>query len=251
MKVIAITQARIGSTRLPAKVMMKIGEKTLLDIHLERLKQSKRIDDIVVATTNEPDSDRICDVASHQGLKWYKGSMDDVLDRFYQAALPQKADWVVRVTSDCPLLDPEVIDAVINKAIDGDYDYCSNILVEDFPDGQDVEVFKMAALEKSWKEATKKFEREHVTPYMRNNCDFNGGDLFTSADYAAPQNFNKVRMTIDEQADFDMMEWLINDMGLEKTWMEYTRHMLNNPDKLVNADLIRNEGYYNSINKEE
>lgn len=251
MKVIAITQARIGSTRLPGKVMMKIGGKTLLDIHLERLKQSKKIDDIVVATTNEPESYKITDVAEGQGLKWYKGSMDDVLDRFYQAAKPHNPDWVIRVTSDCPLLDGEVIDAVIAKAIEGNYDYCANILVEDFPDGQDIEVFKMSSLEKAWNEATRKVEREHVTPYIRDNCNFNGGTLFTAADYPAPTNYNKVRMTIDEQADFEMMEWLITDLGLEKTWMEYTMHMLKNPDKLVNADLIRNEGYYKSINKEQ
>lgn len=251
MKVIAITQARIGSTRLPGKVMMKIGGKTLLDIHLERLKQSKKIDDIVVATTNESESYKITDVAEGQGLKWYKGSMDDVLDRFYQAAKPHNPDWVIRVTSDCPLLDGEVIDAVIAKAIEGNYDYCSNILVEDFPDGQDIEVFKMSSLEKAWNEATRKVEREHVTPYIRDNCDFNGGTLFTAADYPAPTNYNKVRMTIDEQADFEMMEWLITDLGLEKTWMEYTMHMLKNSDKLVNADLIRNEGYYKSLNKEQ
>lgn len=250
MKTILITQARIGSSRLPEKVMLKIGDQTLLDLHLSRAKQAKRVDQVIVATTNEDKSDLICEVAENQGLPWYKGSLNDVLDRFYQAAMPHNADWVVRVTSDCPLLDPRVIDKVIETAVEGNYDYCSNILVEDFPDGQDVEVFKMSVLEKAWREADKNFEREHVTPFIRNNCDFNGGEMFKASDVAAPANYNKVRMTVDEPADFDMMTWLITSCGTNKSWMEYTEHMLANPDRLVNADILRNEGYLKSLNKE-
>jgi len=250
MKTILITQARIGSSRLPEKVMLKIGDQTLLDLHLSRAKQAQKVDQVIVATTNEDKSDLICQVAEQQGLPWYKGSLNDVLDRFYQAAKPHKADWVVRVTSDCPLLDPRVIDRVIETAIEGDFDYCSNILVEDFPDGQDVEVFKMPVLEKAWNEAKKNFEREHVTPFIRNNCDFNGGTMFKAKDVAAPANYNKVRMTVDEPADFEMMTWLITNCGTDKSWMEYTEYMLANPDRLVNADILRNEGYIKSLNKE-
>lgn len=250
MKIVLITQARIGSSRLPGKVLLKIENETLLGIHLSRVRKAKTISEFIVATTNEDQSDVICEIAKANNFSSYKGSLNDVLDRFYQAAIVHQPDLVVRVTSDCPLLDPAVIDRVVLKAIDGGYDYCANILEEDFPDGQDVEVFKMSALERAWKFASKSLEREHVTPYIRNNSDYKGaGALFRAADVAAPANYNRIRMTVDEQADFDMMKWLLGEYGTDKTWLEYVKFMLEYPEKLVNADILRNEGYLKSINK--
>mgnify|MGYP000335848708 CR=1 FL=1 len=250
MKTVLITQARVGSSRLPGKVLLKIAGATLLDIHLSRVKKAKRVDQVVVATTQEERSDLICDIAEKQGVAWFKGSLEDVLDRFYQTAVSYEADWIVRVTSDCPLLDPAVVDSVIEKAISGDYDYCSNILVEDFPDGQDVEVFKYSALEVAWKQAKKTFEREHVTPFIRNNSDYKGESMFSAADVEAGGNFNKIRMTVDEPADLEMIRWLVNACGIDKNWMTYTDYMLSHPDKLVNKDILRNEGYIKSLKKE-
>ena len=249
MKTLLITQARIGSSRLPSKVLLRIGDRSLLDIHLSRIMRAKKVDKIVVATTTEEGSKKICEIAQKRGADCYQGSLNDVLDRFYQAAIPHQPDWVVRVTSDCPILDPEVIDMVVQKAIEGNYDYSANTLVEDFPDGQDVEVFKMSALEKAWKEADMEYEREHVTPFIRINSDFNGGTLFRAADVPAPYDYNKVRMTVDEPADLDMMNWLIKECGQDRTWVEYVTFMLKNPEMLVNADIIRNEGYLKSRNK--
>lgn len=248
MKTIAITQARVGSTRLPRKVLMKIGEDSLLQIHLRRLKKAKLLDQIVVATTREEESDLICDIAKSENLSFYKGSTEDVLDRFYQAAKLHNPEWVVRVTSDCPLLDATLLDAVVRMAQIGDYDYYSNILVEDFPDGQDIEVFKMSALKMAWQNATSLHEREHVTPYLRNNCDFNGGKLFKAANYPSPADYNNVRMTVDEPEDLEMMRWLIKKLGTDKTWIEYTRFVLENNKRLGNTDIVRNEGYLKSIN---
>lgn len=246
MKIIAITQARIGSSRLPKKVLLPLGNDTLLGTHLERLKQSQVLNKVIVATTEEEESSLICEIAESKGLGWFKGSLNDVLDRFYQAAKTESPDYVVRVTSDCPLLDPKLLDAVITEAVKGEYDYYCNIFVEEFPDGQDIEVFKMRVLEQAWKEATLLSEREHVTPYIRTNSDFNGGKLFRSGNYPAPGNYNHIRMTVDEPADYETMKWLIEEIGMGKSWIEYTECMIENAEKLKNNQIIRNEGYLKS-----
>ena len=250
VKVIAITQARVSSTRLPRKVLLPLGNDTLLGVHLTRLSQAKSIDQFIVATTNEEGSETIVKLAEEKGISTFQGSLNDVLDRFYQAALPHKPTHVVRITSDCPLIDPSLIDKVVKKAISAGYDYYANILVEDFPDGQDIEVFTFGALEKAWNEATTNAEREHVTPYMRNNSSFKGGTLFKSADYPAPDNFNHVRMTVDEAVDLEVMQWLVDELGMDKDWLTYTKYMLANQDRLANATIQRNEGYLKSLKKE-
>ena len=135
MKVLAITQARYGSTRLPAKILKEVNGVTLLEIHLRRILQSKMITKLKVATTDEEGSKYIIDICNKVGVEYHQGSVDDVLDRFYQTAKPENPDYVVRVTSDCPLIDPAIIDQVIKTCIDGDYDYASNTLIPTYPDG--------------------------------------------------------------------------------------------------------------------
>ena len=166
MKILAITQARYGSTRLPAKILKKVNGMTLLEIHLRRILQSKLISKLKVATTNEEGAGYIVAVADKLGVECYKGSVDDVLERFYKAAEPECPDYVVRLTSDCPLIDPAVIDAVIQKCLESGCDYVSNVLEPTFPDGIDTEVFRFPALKRAYEEATLKSEREHVTPYL-------------------------------------------------------------------------------------
>jgi spore coat polysaccharide biosynthesis protein SpsF (cytidylyltransferase family) len=243
IKVIGITQARVGSTRLPRKVLLPLGQETVLGVHLNRLKQAIKLDKCIVATTDEAESNAIVKIAKDKGLYSFKGSLNDVLDRFYQAALPYQPTHVVRVTSDCPLIDPNLIDMLVEKAIDGGFDYFANILVEDFPDGQDIEVFTFKALEEAWSKSTTQTEREHVTPYIRNNSSFKGGKLFSSADYPAPENYNHVRMTIDEPIDLEVLQWLVEELGTDKDWLTYTEYMLANEEKLTNARIKRNEGY--------
>lgn len=251
MKVLAITQARVGSSRLPGKVLLPLGNETLLGVHLNRLKKAKSIDAILVATTNEDKSDEIVNIAKEKEALSYKGSTNDVLDRFYQAAILHNPEYIVRITSDCPLLDPRLIDEVIEAAVTGGYDYYANILTEDFPDGQDVEVMKMSALTHAWKYASKPSEREHVTPYIRTNSDFNGGSLFRAGDYSAPSNYNQVRMTVDEQADYEVISWLIRTLGTDKSWQEYADYMLANSEKLANSQILRNEGYLNALKQDK
>src|ERR1019366_2808912 len=183
MKIIAITQARTGSTRCPGKILKKINDNTLLEIHLKRILQSKEINQLIVATTINKEDSGIVTISRDLGLSFYQGSVEDVLDRFYQSLQGQKADYIVRLTSDCPLVDPELIDQIIRYTLDNNLDYCSNTLDPKYPDGQDVEVFKFAALEKAWKEATLPSEREHVTPYIWKNSTFKGGKLFKSDNF--------------------------------------------------------------------
>lgn len=249
MRIIAVTQARVGSTRLPGKVMMKVGEDTLLGIHLERILKAKMLTSVTVATTVAPEDEPIVEVAKTYGVGTFRGSVEDVLDRFCQALRGQRADYVARLTSDCPLIDPVLIDKVIKHATDNDLDYCSNTLDPSYPDGQDVEVFKMSALEAAWQKAQQKSEREHVTPYIWKNSTFKGGNLFKSDNFKESYDYGHLRMTVDEAADFDLIRRLINEMGKNRSWLEYAEHLKRNELlRSLNADIGRNEGYEKSLN---
>lgn len=247
LKTVLVTQARLGSTRLPGKVLLSIGEKTLLEMHLNRISGAKLQDKVIVATTVKSDDELIAEKAKEWGYEVYRGSEDDVLDRFYQACKPHQPEWVVRVTSDCPLIDPVIIDATIAFAQLNDADYCANILVEHFPDGQDVEVFKFSCLEEAWRNATLKSDREHVTPYIRNNTDIKGGKLYKGFNVPSPADYSKIRMTVDEPIDFDLIEKLVTDLGTDKTWLEYTNHILEHNLSEINHSILRNEGYQKSV----
>ena len=247
LKTVLVTQARLGSTRLPGKVLMKVNGKSLLQIHLNRLKKASKIDKVIVATTvNEDDA-----IIYNKTLKWgfnaFRGSELNVLDRFYQAVKNEDANWIVRVTSDCPLLDPKLVDDVITYAQNHDYDYVSNGIIEHFPDGQDVEVFKFSTLKTAWKNAKLASEQEHVTPYIRNNANGKGANLFCSVNYPCEQDYSRIRMTVDEPRDFDLIEYLIQKLGTKKTWQAYTNYMIENDLMAMNDQIIRNEGLLKSL----
>jgi len=247
LKTVLITQARLGSTRLPGKILKKINDESLLEIHLKRLNECNNVSKIIVATTDKPEDKVIYDYAIDLGLNSFRGSESDVLDRFYQAVRNEKPDWIVRVTSDCPLIDPFLVDKLIKFAHNNNRDYCSNTLIENYPDGQDIEVFKFSALESAWKNANLPSEREHVTPYIRNNSDFNGRSLFSAINFDCPNDYSMIRMTVDESRDFDLIKILINDLGTDKTWLEYTNHIIKNDLNKINNSIIRNEGFLKSI----
>ena len=252
MKVIVITQARSGSTRLPNKVLKEINGKSLLQVHINRIKQAKLVDDIFIATTIDENDDQIVNLAKRLNVKYYRGSENDVLDRFFQTAKSVKPDYVVRLTSDCPLIDPILLDEIIEETKNQNVDYYSNIFEQSYPDGQDIEVFKFYALEKAWKEATLKSDREHVTPYIRNNSTYKGATMFTSNNHGLDVNYNKVRITVDELRDFEVIKRLIEDLGVDKDWKTYADHYLNNQEiQAVNSQIIRNEGYLKSIREDK
>jgi spore coat polysaccharide biosynthesis protein SpsF (cytidylyltransferase family) len=241
MKIIAITQARTGSTRFPNKIMNRIDGKSLLSIHINRIKNSKKINTLIVATTNKKNDDIIEFEANYSGVLCYRGDEDDVLDRFYQAAKSYNPDYVVRLTSDCPLIDSSLIDEIIEATVNSNVDYCSNTLIESYPDGQDIEVFTFSALKKAWKKARLTSEREHVTPFMKKN--FKVLNIHSNN-----MKFNKVRMTVDEPNDFIVIKRLVERLGLNEKWENYTNLYLN--DKTIsdtNDSITRNEGYIKSI----
>jgi spore coat polysaccharide biosynthesis protein SpsF len=248
--IILITQARMGSTRLPGKVLQKVCGKELLRIHLDRLIVCKNVSEIIVATTTNAVDDIILEHLHNSPYKTFRGSEDDVLDRYYQAVKDYQPDWVVRVTSDCPLLDPILVDKVIEFAQNKGVDYCSNTLNEQFPDGQDVEVFTFNALEKAWNESKKPSEREHVTQYIKNNSNFYGHKAFNAINYPAPADYSDIRMTVDEDRDLLLLEQLVSKLGFEESWIEYTNYIIEHKLFDINKGIIRNEGLLKSLMKD-
>ena len=197
-----IIQARVGSTRLPGKIMKKILGKTVLIHDLDRIKEMKTINKIVVATTDLEEDDIIAKAVNgyDRNIGTYRGSESDVLDRYYKAAKEFNADVIVRITSDCPLIDPNVSDLVVEAFLKNDCDYCCNTLPRTFPHGLDTEVFSLDALERVWEEAKSPYEREHVTPYIREDTN-----KFRRINVKNNDDLTHLRWTLDYQEDFEFI----------------------------------------------
>ena len=221
MKIIAITQARMGSSRFPQKIAKQILNKSLLEIHLKRVLYAKNITKLIVATTNEPDVKFICDICNNLGVSFYKGSTENVLERFVKASEGENPDYIVRLTSDCPLIDPAEIDNVINFAIENNLDYASNTLAPTFPDGLDVEVFTYSALLSAYDNSLLNSEKEHVTPYIWKNSTFNNKNLFKSGCFTCQEDNSNYRITVDTEEDFLVIEQLIKSIGINQPWRKY------------------------------
>ena len=193
----------------------------------------------------------IVELVEKQGVKSYRGSEEDVLDRFYQSVKDLNPDWVVRLTSDCPLIDPQLIDEVIQQVIDSGVDYGSNVLECTYPDGQDIEVFTFSSLEKAWNEAGLGSEREHVTPYIYKNSNFNKKHLFNSLSITNEINYSNVRLTVDTIEDFNVIEAILSKLGTDRGWEEYA-HIYKNDELIhnLNKEIKRNEGYTKSLKED-
>lgn len=246
MRTVAIIQARWASTRLPGKCMLQIYHKPLLEHIIDRLRYSKRLDGICVATTTSDTDDVIAELAGKLGIQLYRGSENDVLDRYYQAAKLVDADIICRVTSDDPFKDPKVLDQFIDDFNSGDYDYISNTIVPTYPEGIDIEVFRFSALERAWKEAALPSEHEHVTPYIWKNSD-----KFRLYNEVWKDNLSKLRWTVDKPED-----WVFAQQVYERLYkpgdiflMEDILKLLKKESWLstINNHTIRNEGYLKSI----
>ena len=245
-----IIQARVSSTRLPGKVLKEVLGKQLLVHLLDRVGKSKRIDKIVIATSEEKSDDPIELIADKMGITCYRGSLIDVLARYYNAAVAVKADHIVRLTGDCPLIDPVIIDEVISFYLDGKYDYASNVVEPTFPDGEDVEVMSFASLEMSHNEARLPSHREHVTQYILSNREkFNIGSLKRGEDISS------LRWTLDEPADYEFIKRVYEalyeskpDFGL----FEVMALLREKPELgRINAGIGRNEGLTKSIDADK
>ena len=209
MKTVAIIQARLGSTRLPGKVLHLIKGKPLIVHMLNRLKRCRMIDTLVLATSSLPHDRPLLELASHEKIEGFTGSEEDVLDRFYQAAKLYQADVVVRLTGDCPLIDPTVTDLVIERHLKGGKDYTSNTVTRSYPRGLDTEAMSFNALKKTSKEATKPYEREHVTPYI-----FEHPDRFSIQQVVAEPFLHEpgLRLTVDTPEDFALIQKIFDSL---------------------------------------
>jgi glutamate-1-semialdehyde aminotransferase/spore coat polysaccharide biosynthesis protein SpsF (cytidylyltransferase family) len=247
MKVIGITQARMGSSRLPGKVMLEAGGKTLLEHHLSRAKQSQKVDSWILATTLEPGSEAIAAIGKKLNIPVYQGSSENVLDRFYQSVKDFRPDYVVRITSDCPLIDPKLIDLAVETAIQNNLTYYSNSNGDTLPDGMDTEVFTFESLEDAWKNVKLESDLEHVTPYIRRNAE----RTFLSSYPKEWKKYGSIRLTVDEQIDYELILKLIDRYGDDQEWLTYADAVLVNADlTAINQHIIRNEGYMKNVFKE-
>ena len=201
--VVVFIQARMGSSRLPGKVMTDINGEPMLWHVVSRLKQCPLISEVVVVTTTDSKDDAIEQFCQQKKIFYFRGSEEDVLDRYYQAALAHKADVVVRITSDCPLIDPIITEKVIRAYLNNSavLSGASNVVERTFPRGLDTEVFSFAALEKVWQMAQKPYEREHVTVFM-----YEHPELFKIISVTHKENFSHLRWTVDELDDLRLVK---------------------------------------------
>jgi len=210
MKIIALIQARTGSTRLPKKILKKIKERIILDYVVDRLKYSKYLDNIVLATTISKKDDILEKYAINKKIDYFRGDEENVLSRYYYAAKKYKSDVIVRITSDCPLIDFEIVDKVIIKHIETQSDYTSNVLKRTFPRGVDTEVFNFDVLEESYKCSSDKFEQEHVVPYITSHPEkFKLQNLEAKGKLKRPD----IRITLDTKEDFELIKKIILHFG--------------------------------------
>lgn len=245
MNNLLIIQARMGSSRMSGKVLKELCGKPMLQHIVERTMKSKNVDHVMVATTVAKADQRVAEFCHAISVDCFRGDENDVLDRYYQAAQKYHPENVVRITADCPLIDPMVIDEVIDVHIRGDYDYTSNTLVETYPDGLDTEVFKFFALQEAWEKAVLSSEREHVTPYIKFKGDFKRFSVMLEESLADK------RWTVDVEEDFKMIEQIylaLYDEGKIFLMNDVLNYLKKNPQiEEINAGIIRNEGYLKSI----
>ena len=251
MNIVALVQARVSSTRLPGKVLADIAGRPMLMHVVNRTARAGLVDHVAVATSVNSADDAIAATCEQNCIDCFRGAEDDVLDRLYQAAVRFGADAIVRITGDCPMIDPEVIDKVVMKFQEGDLDYVTNTLRYSYPDGLDVEAVSLRALERAWREADTPREREHVTPYIRY------GDRFRIANVENPDNLLRgdYRWTVDEPADLDFVREVYSHLYSEGsdafTLSNVVKLLQEHPEiRSINQRFVRNEGAYRSIAKD-
>lgn len=250
MKTIAIIQARMGSTRLPGKVLADLCGRPMLRTLLDRIDAVPDIDEVIVATTVAPEDDALATWLADQGVACYRGSKDDVLDRYYQCARMHEPDLVVRVTADDPLKDPAIIArAIAICAADPSIDYCSNTIHPTYPEGLDIEVVRFRALQRAHQEAVMPSDREHVMPYI-----WNRPDRFKLHSFEFERNLSHWRWTVDKPADLELMRAIFGHFGAQPLvpFTDVIKLIEQQPELLdINSGTIRNEGYFNSLAAEK
>jgi glutamate-1-semialdehyde 2,1-aminomutase len=239
MKVVAIVQARMGSTRLPDKVMKPISGVPMIELLLARLAKSKKIDQIVLATSTDDRNTSLVKHVQSLGYTCVRGSETDVLQRYLVAARQVQADVIIRITGDCPLIDPDLVDQVIQDYQSKNVDYLSNTAPATYPDGLDTEVFSLQALERAGQESQDPFDHEHVTPYLRKN------GLFKTSALTHSEDLSGLRWTVDEPADFEVVSQVFAHFApnIHFSWTQVLDLQRSQPELFsANHNIIRNEG---------
>ena len=241
-----IIQARTGSMRLPKKVLEKIDNNlTVLDYVINQVKYSKKIEKIVVATTNLIEDDLICKNANLQKIECFKGSSEDVLDRFYHCAKKYSAKTIVRITADNPLIDPNIIDRIIEEY--EKCDFITNTLERTFPYGTEVEVFSFSSLEKAWKDAKKPSEREHVTPFIRDPKN-----KFILKNFKNEKNISQLRYTIDKKEDLQLVKEIVKNISIRPILLEDIINLQKEKPKIFEINKnVKHDGYLLSLEKDQ
>jgi spore coat polysaccharide biosynthesis protein SpsF (cytidylyltransferase family) len=247
----ALIQARMTSTRLPGKILADVNGRPMLARMFERVKAAGNIDKIMLVTSTDSSDDPVVELCRREGILCYRGSLDDVLDRYYQAARFIKADVIVRLTGDCPLIDPTVIDLMVDVYHDKHCDYAANSAPPPgtFPDGMDVEVFSFQAIEKAWCEANKPSHREHVTFYLWQNPH-----LFSLFRYDLNEDLSSIRLTVDYPEDMDIIREIYNRL-YERDPLFTMKDILDllqaAPEiRERNKDIERNKGWASALAKD-
>ncbi len=248
--ILAILQARLSSTRLPGKVLKPILGRPMLELHLERLGRSKAIDKLIVATSDRSDDTPLEELCNRLGVSCFRGSLSDVLDRYYCAAGQYNPDIIVRLTGDCPLADPAVIDAGIDYFLKNDFDYVSNCVERTFPIGLDFEVFRFGSLEAAWREAVLPSEREHVTPFIKNHRE-----RFFIGHFTGPADLSHHRWTVDEPDDFAFVTAIYEALYPDNprfTTDDILALLVKRPELMrLNYHIEHGEGYRKSLREDQ
>ena len=244
-----IIQARMGSSRLPGKVMEKLDQNnTVLSYVIKQLKYSKLLDDIIVATTSLKRDEVIVDFLEEEGIKYFCGDEENVLDRYYQCAKKFSMSEIVRIPSDKPLIDPEIVDKCIEVFLTKKYDYVTTFLEPSFPYGTEVEVFSFNVLEKVWKNAQLPSEHENVTPYIYNNKD-----KFQIYNVKNSTDLSHLRWVVDRAEDLELVRQLVSKINKEPILMQDILEVFKSEPKLVeiNSNVRHDEGYEKSLKKDQ
>lgn len=245
--IVAIVQARMTSRRLPGKILLPLGKYTVLELVVERLRQSHQVDEVLVATSADASDDAVENECKRIGVRLFRGSLNDVLDRYVQASRQVPSSLVVRITADCPLIDPDVVDEVVLAALAGGWDYGG--LGGEFPDGLDCECIRPEALVRASELSTLRSDREHVTPFMKRNPE-----IFRCGEVRLFDGLGHVRWTLDEPADYNLLVAMCSALDIEligARTADFLSVLRDRPELAnINAAIVRNEGYLRLVEQE-
>tara|TARA_B100001079_G_scaffold17129_1_gene13676 strand:- start:121 stop:861 length:741 start_codon:yes stop_codon:yes gene_type:complete len=238
----------MGSSRLPGKVLMNSGNgMPLLYYVINQLRHCSKVKNLVIATTTNQEDDEIEKFADNNSVDVFRGNEKDVLDRYFQCAKKYSFSTIVRITADCPLIDPQIVDKVIEQFFSGNYDFATNTLTRTFPIGTDVEVFSFSALKRTWESAQLPSEREHVTPYLRNERNFKIINVQND------KNISSLRLTVDRIEDFELIKQILKNISINPIHLGDVLELFSRKPELIeiNKHIDNNEGFSRSLKEDQ